>query len=75
MTLACYFIAPRPKVEILRKMLGSLITSALGIEAARRHLGHRDIRATSSHHVEKKKRVEVSLSIPSSVTPQVAGCL
>jgi len=26
-------------------------------------LGHQDIRATSSHHVEKKKRVEISLSM------------
>ena len=73
MTLAHFFIAPRSKVEILRKMRGSLFTSAFGFEAARQHLRHRDIRTTSSHYVEKKKRVEVSLSIPSSVTLQIAA--
>ena len=36
MTIALHFIGPRSKVEILREMLGSLITSSLGIEAARR---------------------------------------
>ena len=73
MTIALHFIGPRSKVEILREMLGSLITSSLGIEAARRHLGHRDIRTTTSHYVEKEKRVEVNLSIPSSGTLHVAG--
>jgi integrase len=50
-------------IHALRKESGSLIASTFGIEAARQHLGHRDIRTTSSHYVEKKKRVEVSLPI------------
>lgn len=49
-------------IHMLRKESGSLIASAFGIEAARQHLGHRDIRTTSSHYVEKKKRVEITLS-------------
>ena len=39
-----------------------------GIEAARQHLGHRDIRTTSSHYVEKRKRVEVRLPIGVAAT-------
>ena len=27
------------------------------------YLGHRDIRTTSSHYVDKKKRIEISLSL------------
>jgi integrase len=50
-------------IHSLRKESGSLIASTFGIEAARQHLGHRDIRTTSAHYVEKKKRVEVSLSL------------
>ncbi len=47
-------------IHALRKESGSLIASSHGIEAARQHLGHRDIRTTSSHYVDKKRRVEVS---------------
>jgi integrase len=50
-------------IHSLRKESGSLIASTFGIEAARQHLGHRDIRTTSSHYVDKKKRVEVILPI------------
>jgi len=35
-------------IHSLRKESGSLIVSTFGIEAARQHLGHRDIRTTSS---------------------------
>lgn len=52
-------------IHSLRKESGSLIASAHGIEAARQHLGHRDIRTTSAHYVDKKKRVEVNLSLGS----------
>jgi len=31
-----------------------MIASNYGIEAARQHLGHRDIRTTSSHYADKK---------------------
>jgi len=50
-------------IHALRKESGSLIASSHGIEAARQHLGHRDIRTTSSHYVDKKKRIEVSLPL------------
>jgi integrase len=50
-------------IHSLRKESGSLIASVHGIEAARQHLGHRDIRTTSSHYVDKKKRVEVKLPL------------
>lgn len=46
-------------IHSLRKESGSLVASAFGIEAARHHLGHRDIRTTSAHYVSKKKRIEV----------------
>jgi len=48
-------------IHALRKESGSLVASAFGIEAARQHLGHRDIRTTSAHYVEKRKRIEVHL--------------
>ena len=48
-------------IHSLRKESGSLIASSFGIEAARQHLGHRDISTTSAHYVTKKKRVEVSI--------------
>ena len=51
----------RNAIHTLRKESGSLIASSHGIEAARQHLGHRDIRTTSAHYVDKKRRVEVSL--------------
>jgi integrase len=50
-------------IHALRKESGSFIASHFGIEAARQHLGHRDIRTTSSHYVEKKKRIEVRLPL------------
>ncbi|MBW8782973.1 MAG: tyrosine-type recombinase/integrase [Verrucomicrobia bacterium] len=54
-------VSERKAIHSLRKESGSLIASAHGIEAARQHLGHRDIRTTSSHYVDKKKRHEVSI--------------
>jgi len=56
-------VKQKKAIHSLRKESGSLIASAYGIEAARQHLGHRDIRTTSFHYVDKKKRVEVSLSM------------
>ena len=53
----------RKAIHALRKESGSLIASAFGIEAARQHLGHRDIRTTSAHYVDKKKRIEVNLAL------------
>lgn len=55
-------VRQRNAIHILRKESGSLIASSHGIEAARQHLGHRDIRTTSSHYVDKKRRVEVQIS-------------
>jgi len=48
-------------VHSLRKESGSLVSMNFGIEAARAHLGHRDITTTSAHYVEKRRRVQVSL--------------
>jgi integrase len=59
-------VGQKKAIHALRKESGSLIASNFGIEAARQHLGHRDIRTTSSHYVEKKKRIEVQLSLPSA---------
>jgi integrase len=56
-------VSQRNAVHTLRKESGSLIAATFGIEAARQHLGHRDIRMTSSTYVSKKRRVEVSLPI------------
>ena len=54
-------VSQRNAVHTLRKESGSLIASNFGIEAARQHLGHRDIRITSSTYVSKKRRIEVQL--------------
>jgi integrase len=62
-------VRQKKAIHALRKESGSLIASSFGIEAARQHLGHRDIRTTSSHYVEKKKRIEVRL--PLGATTQV----
>lgn len=43
------------------------------IEAARQHLGHRDIRTTSAHYVDKKKRIEVTLSLAPMEPLKAAG--
>jgi len=56
-------------IHSLRKESGSLIASTFDIEAARQHLGHRDIRTTSAHYVDKKKRIEVKLAISPSAAP------
>lgn len=64
-------------IHALRKESGSLIASKFGIEAARQHLGHRDIRTTSSHYVDKKKRIEVKLPLQAklhAVGPDGAVC-
>jgi integrase len=56
-------VRQKKAIHSLRKESGSLIASNFGIEAARQHLGHRDIRTTSSHYVEKKKRIEVRIPL------------
>lgn len=55
-------IKQQKAIHALRKESGSLVAADFGIEAARQHLGHRDIHTTSAHYVGKKKRVEVNLS-------------
>ncbi len=54
-------ISEQKAIHALRKESGSLIASQFGIEAARAHLGHRDVTTTSSFYVTKKERREVSL--------------
>jgi len=61
-------VAQRSAIHTLRKESGSLIASTYGIEAARQHLGHRDISTTSAHYVDKKKRIEVSLALGTAVS-------
>ncbi|HVS51990.1 MAG TPA: tyrosine-type recombinase/integrase [Opitutaceae bacterium] len=63
-------VRQKKAIHALRKESGSLIASNFGIEAARQHLGHRDIRTTSSHYVEKKKRIEVRLPLPVTRGPE-----
>jgi integrase len=63
-------VRQRNAVHMLRKESGSLVASSYGIEAARQHLGHRDIRTTSAHYVSKKRRVEVSLTPPADMKLQ-----
>ena len=55
-------ITQQKAIHALRKESGSLVARDFGIEAARQHLGHRDIGTTSLHYIGKKKRVEVNLS-------------
>ena len=55
-------IKQQKAIHALRKESGSLVAADFGIEAARQHLGHRDIHTTSAHYVGKKRRVEVSLA-------------
>jgi integrase len=66
-------VRQKKAIHALRKESGSLIASNYGIEAARQHLGHRDIRTTSSHYVDKKKRIEVKLPIGTSAHLRVVG--
>lgn len=48
----------------LRKMAGSLINEAFGIEAARDFLGHADIKTTSASYMDKRQKVAVSFNLP-----------
>ena len=61
-------VGQKKAIHALRKESGSLIASHFGIEAARQHFGHGDIRTTSSHYVEKKKRIEVQLTVPTEAS-------
>ena len=58
---------------MLKKESGSLMASQFDIEAARQHLGHRDIRTTSAHYVSKKGRREISLDAAASGQVRIAG--
>ena len=57
MTLARYFITLHFKAGIPRKGSGSLIASTFGIETARQHLGHRDIRTTSELTIINSEKI------------------
>lgn len=59
-------ILQQKAIHALRKESGSLVATSYGIEAARQHLGHRDIRTTSAHYVEKRRRIEVQLPATSA---------
>jgi integrase len=52
-------------IHVLRKLAGSLVFQAHGIEQARGFLGHGDVSTTSRSYIAKTKRVVVSLTPPS----------
>ena len=51
-------------IHVLRKLAGSLVFQAHGIEQARGFLGHGDVSTTSRSYIAKTKRVVVSLLEP-----------
>jgi integrase len=61
--LKAHGVLQQKAIHYLRKESGSLVATAFGIEAARQHLGHRDIRTTSAHYVQKVRRIEVQLPV------------
>ncbi len=66
-------VTQRKAIHALRKESGSLVATAFGIEAARQHLGHRDISTTSAHYVEKKRRIEAKLPTGDKEKAREAG--
>jgi integrase len=66
-------VTQQKAVHALRKESGSLVATAFGIEAARQHLGHRDISTTSAHYVEKKRRIEAKLPTGDKDKAQIGG--
>ncbi len=65
------FKSPNP-VHELRKLSGSLIYQTAGIEAARRHLGHRDISTTAASYLTDNAAV-VQLAAPVSTGSKDGG--
>lgn len=63
------FASPNP-IHELRKLSGSLVNSVAGLEAARRHLGHRNISTTAASYVTGSAAL-VNLAAP-TVKPIVA---
>ncbi len=51
-------------IHVLRKLAGSLIFQAHGIEQARGFLGHGDVSTTSRSYIAKTKRITVSIASP-----------
>ncbi len=51
-------------IHVLRKLAGSLVFQAHGVEQARGFLGHGDVSTTSRSYIAKTKRVVVSLTPP-----------
>lgn len=58
------FTSPNP-VHELRKLSGSLVNSVAGLEAARRHLGHRNIATTAASYVAGSAALVNLAAIPS----------
>jgi integrase len=56
------FASPNP-IHELRKLSGSLVNSVAGLEAARRHLGHRNIATTAASYVTGSAAI-VNLAAP-----------
>src|SRR5690606_32202776 len=53
--------SPKP-IHDLRKMAGSLIYAAHGLEVARDFLGHNDIATTANSYLSRKPRVTVDIA-------------
>ena len=47
------FTSPNP-IHELRKLSGSYVNEAGGLEAARRHLGHKNVATTSASYVQAR---------------------
>lgn len=61
------FASPNP-IHELRKLSGSLVNSVAGLEAARRHLGHRNISTTAASYVTGSAAL-VNLAAPVAHSP------
>ncbi len=65
---------PKP-IHVLRKLAGSLVFQAHGIEQARGFLGHGDVSTTSRSYLAKTKRVTVSFTRPTDEVSQARAKL
>ncbi len=60
-------------IHVLRKLAGSLVFQAHGIEQARGFLGHGNVSTTSASYLAKTKRVVVSLAPPADEVSRARG--
>ena len=65
------FVSQNP-IHELRKLSGSLVNAVAGLEAARRHLGHRNISTTAASYVTGSAAL-VNLAAPAGQPDQAEG--